>query len=82
MRIGMQRRGEQVLDAGFLDFSAGIHDYDPLHGFRDHAQIVGDQDYRRTELLLQADDQVQYLRLDGDVERGGRLVGDKYLGIV
>jgi hypothetical protein len=32
-------------------------------------------------LLLQLDHQVEDLRLDGDVERRGRLVGDQHLGI-
>ena len=33
------------------------------------------------ELALQFDDQFEDLRLDGDVERRGRLVGDQHLGI-
>ena len=32
-------------------------------------------------LLLQVEDDVEDLRLDGDVERGGRLVGDQHLRI-
>ena len=32
-------------------------------------------------LLLQVEDEVEDLRLDGDVERGGRLVGDQHLRI-
>ena len=32
-------------------------------------------------LLLQLAHQIEDLRLDGDVERGGRLVGDQELGI-
>ena len=47
----------------------------------DHAEVVGDQDHRRAELALQLDDQLEDLRLDGDVERRGRLVGDQHLGI-
>ena len=36
---------------------------------------------RGAELALQVEDQVEDLRLDGDVERGGRLVGDQHLRI-
>ena len=32
-------------------------------------------------LRLQVEDQVEDLRLDGDVERGGRLVGDQHFRI-
>ena len=36
---------------------------------------------RGVELLLQAVDQVEDLRLDGHVERGRRLVGDQQVGV-
>ena len=48
-------------------------------GLGDHAEVVGDQDDRRAELALQLAHQVEDLRLDRDVERGGRLVGDQQL---
>ena len=44
---------------------------------RDHAEIVRDQDQPRCRSLLQLDDQLQDLRLDRHVERGGRLVRDQ-----
>ena len=47
---------------------------------RDDAEIVRDQHQRHAELALQLGQQVQDLRLDGHVERGGRLVGDDQLG--
>ena len=43
----------------------------------DHAEVVCDQDDRRPGLRLDRPHQVEDLRLDGDVERGGRLVGDQ-----
>ncbi len=43
----------------------------------DHAEIVGDQDDGGAGVAAQAAHQVEDLRLDGDVERGGRLVGDQ-----
>ena len=80
-RVGMQRPGEQLADLGLLDLAAGIHDDDPPRRLGDDAEIVGDQDHRGAELALQLDDQFEDLRLDGDVERRGRLVGDQHLGI-
>ena len=41
------------------------------------AQIVGDEQHAHAELALQVADEVENLRLDGDVERGRRLVGDQ-----
>ena len=80
-RVGMQRVLEQRLDRRLLDLAAGIHHHDALGGLGDDAEIVGDQHDRRAGLLLELQHQVEDLRLDGDVERGGRLVGDQHLRI-
>ena len=48
----------------------------------DDAQVVGDDDDRGVELGLELPDEVEDLRLDGHVERGGRLVGDQQRGAV
>ena len=50
-------------------------------GLGDDAEIVGDQHDGGAGLLLQLEHQVEDLRLDGDVERRGRLVGDQHLRI-
>ena len=50
-------------------------------GLGHHAEIVGDQHDGGAGLLLQLQHQVEDLRLDGDVERRGRLVGDQHLRI-
>ena len=60
-----------------LDDAAGVHHQHAVGGFRDHAHVVGDDDDRHAELVAQVEQQVEHLRLDGDVERGGRLVGDQ-----
>src|SRR3546814_4618680 len=44
-----------------------------------HAEVVGDQHHAHAELAANVGDQLQHLGLDGDVERGGRLVGDQQL---
>ena len=48
---------------------------DVLH----HGQIVRDEEVREVELALEPLEQVQDLRLDGDVQRGHRLVADDEL---
>ena len=77
--VGMARVGEHVCRRAILDDLAGIHDGHPVGDARDHAEVVRDQHHRDAELALQICQQPQDLRLDGDVERGGRLVGDQQL---
>ncbi len=52
-RIGMTRLGEERLRRCLLDDAAGIHHDDLLAHFRDHAEIVGDQQDRDIEVALQ-----------------------------
>ena len=60
---------------------SGPHDGDVVGGLGDHAHVVGDDDHRHSVLPAQALEQVEDLRLDGHVERRGRLVGDQELRI-
>ena len=53
-----------------------------VHAFahaRDDAEVVRDQDQRRVLLGDELAQQIEDLRLDGDVERSRRLVGDQQL---
>ena len=59
---------------------ARVHHRDPIGDLRHHAEIVGDQDQAHARLGLQLLQELEDLRLDGDIERGGRLVGDQHLG--
>ena len=79
--VGMARTVEQLGGVRLLDLAAGIHHHDAVGVLGDHAHVVGDQDDGGAEGLLQLAHQVEDLRLDGDVERRGRLVGDQQLGI-
>ena len=72
---------EDVVGAALLDDARRVHDVDAVGVAGDHAEIVGDDDQRDVEPARQVLHQLQDLRLDGDVERGGRLVGDEELGI-
>ncbi len=82
LRIGMLRRGENLLDGAVLDDLAVLHHADALRDLAHDAEIVGDEQKRhvqpRLDVLQERDD----LRLHGDVERGGRLVGDQQIGLV
>ena len=64
-----------------LDDAARIHHVHPVGVARDDAEIVRDDDQRHAETPRQILHQLEDLRLDGDVERGRRLVGDDQLGL-
>src|SRR5882672_3536335 len=51
--IGMRRMGEGRSRRGHLGFLPGIHHHHPITEFRDHAQIMGNQEHGGAALLYQ-----------------------------
>ena len=80
-RVGMAGPQEDVVGGALLDDARRIHHVDAVGVAGDHAEIVRDDDQRDVEPARQILHQLQDLRLDGDVERGRRLVGDDELRI-
>ena len=80
-RVRVPRRAEHRIGGALLDDAAGIHHVDAVGVARDDAEIVGDDHQGDPEALAEVFHQLQDLGLDGDVERGGRLVGDDQRGI-
>ena len=76
-RVRVTARAEHGRRGASLDDFAGIHHGHAVGDARDNAEIVRDEQERDAELALQVDQEPQDLRLDGDVERGRRLVGDQ-----
>ena len=60
-----------------LDDLAEVHHGDAVAEELDRGEVVGDEQAREAELLLQVAQQVEDGRLHGDVERRHRLVGDQ-----
>ena len=79
--VGMARPVEHRVGFALFDHAAGIHHHDAMRVARDDSEIVRDDDQRDAEVARQRLHQFEDLRLDGDVERGGRLVGDDQLRI-
>ena len=73
----MLRIAENVVQVARFDDLAAIHDDHVVGHVRDHAEIVGDHQQRHAQLGLQVLHEAQDLGLDGDVQRGGGLVGDQ-----
>jgi len=59
-----------------LHDATDVHHRDSVTDVPDDAQVMGDKKVGEIKLTLQFDEQVEDLRLNGDVQRGYRLVGD------
>jgi len=77
----VSRAREDDFGPGALHDFSSVHDRHVVRAFRNDAKIVRDEQDGHAELLLQLADQLQDLRLDRDIERGRRFVGDQKLGV-
>src|SRR3954454_8158407 len=77
--IGMGWTIENVVDWAALDELSAIQEVHTVGDLAGHREIVRDEHVGKSELLPQSGEQVEDLRLDGDVERGDRLVADDHL---
>ena len=68
------------LAAALFDDPAGVHDGDPVARRGENGQIVADEHDAQAEIGDQRREQVENLRLDHDIERGGGFVGDEQAG--
>ena len=76
----MQGIAEKIGAGGALYDTPGIHHVDRVAHFRDHGEIVGDENDGGAEIPLAVADEVEHLFLDGDVEGGGGFVADEEFG--
>src|SRR5215211_5573131 len=72
---------EQLFGTAILHGPAGVHHQHVIGELCNDPEVMGDQYDRGVELPLKVADQVEDLGLNGDVERGGRLVGDQQVRI-
>src|SRR5215207_10309249 len=68
--IRMTRRRVDRRRRSALDDAAEIHHRDAVAEMPDDAEVVRDEEHREIELAAQAQEQVDDLRLDRNVERG------------
>src|SRR5581483_1991656 len=80
-RVRVLRLDVQVVARADLDRAAEVHDHHAIRDVPHDVQVVGDEDVGEAELALQVLQQVEDLRLHGDVERGHRLVADDQLRV-
>ena len=60
---------------------ARVHHIDPVDDAGHDSEVVRDQDERHAQFRPQSLEQFEDLRLDRDIERRRRLVGDQHLGV-
>lgn len=72
----MLRIAEDVGVGADLDDPAHAHDGYPVADTLHHCHVVRDEQVGKAELLLKFDHQIDDLRLDGNIQRRDRLVGD------
>ncbi len=81
-RVSMLRVREHLGDRSLLDDLARRHHADAVGDLAHDAEIVGDEQHGHAEPRLHLGEQLQDLRLHGDVEGRGRLVGDEQVRLV
>src|SRR5688572_1905549 len=82
-RLGIRvvRPREDLLGARRFDDAAKVHDDHPVGEMLHHAEVVADEEVGEAEIAAQLHEEIEDLRLDGDVERGDRLVANQKLGL-
>jgi len=76
-RVRVARIGEELADRRLLDHLAGIQHHDLVAELRDNAEMVGNQQDGAGEVATEIAQEVEDLRLERHVERGGGLVRDE-----
>jgi hypothetical protein len=73
----MARTDQDIVDAPVFDNLARIHRQKAGAGLRYDAEIMGYEQKCRAARLAQVEQEINDLRLDRDIQRGRRLVGDE-----
>jgi hypothetical protein len=75
----MRRLTEDLFRGAELNQAARVHDGDAVRHLRDYREIVRDKKHGESKLLPQLVEQIEHLRLDGDIQGGSGFVGDQQL---
>ncbi|MNV91034.1 hypothetical protein D3C71_1854800 [compost metagenome] len=73
----MQRRVKDFIDGRQLDNLAEIHHRHAVAHMANDRKAVSDNHHCQPQLMFQAFEQVHYLRLHGDIQRGNRLIAQQ-----
>ena len=76
-RVGVLRKLENFPRGRLFHRFAPVHHQRAVSHFGHHAHIMGDEQHRHPLFFLQRFYQRKDLRLDGNIQRGGRFVGNQ-----
>ena len=79
LRVRVLRIGEDLGRGARLDDLAAVHHLDRVRPLGGEAEVMGDQEDRRSHLAGELVELVENLALHGHIERRGRFVGDENL---
>jgi len=71
-----------IWGSNWLALKFALEHAHPVGHLAHDAEIVSDEQHRHVEFRFELEQQVEDLRLDGHVERGGRLIGDQQVRLV
>ena len=80
-RVGMAGALKEIIDRRHLYFLPSIHHRDAVADFVCGAEVMRREQHRHAAFLDEPLQQLENLRLDGDVERGRGLVRDDEIGL-
>ena len=78
--VGVLRVAEHPACLADLDDPPSVHDRHAVGDLGEDSELMCHEQDREIKLVTQVEEQVQQLRLDGNVERTDRLVSDQQLG--
>ena len=77
LSIGVQRLPEELAGTGLFNNIGSIHDRNILADLADDKEVMGNIDQGHLESFHQFVEQIEKLRLNADVQGGGRLIGEQ-----
>ena len=81
LRVGVARFAVHLFPGAGFDDLAEVHHCHPIGNVPHHREVVGNEEVREAELVLDALQQVDDLRLDRHVERGNRFIEHEKVGV-
>src|ERR1700722_15946068 len=75
--IRMSRRLKDFLLTREFNQTSRIHYSHAIGNLRNHSEVVRDEEHGQAKLGAQLSEKLEDLRLNGDVQRGSRFIGDQ-----
>ncbi len=79
--VGVLGGAEKFFNGALLDEFSFEHNQNTIGKIGDDAEVVGDEEDGHAELITEIAKEIENLGLDGDIEGGGRFIGDEKFGL-